>query len=141
MKITKSPSLSSDPKPKKNQYKEKFLVPGSTVNRHEFFEKYCHGHCTKAKAPYPNHCYGIGDLLREEELETCIHKDSLYSSYVVGHKHDGTWTCSCKGWIFKYRKLGEECDHIRKARKDPEKYRMAVENTSGTVNVLKDLLG
>jgi hypothetical protein len=27
-------------------------------------------------------------------------------------KKDGVWACSCKGWIFKYQKLGVDCKHL-----------------------------
>lgn len=33
--------------------------------------------------------------------------------YAVTEGVDGLWRCGCKGWIFKYRKLGLHCDHIR----------------------------
>jgi hypothetical protein len=32
--------------------------------------------------------------------------------YTVSVDDNGKWGCSCKGWIFKYRKQGLDCQHI-----------------------------
>jgi hypothetical protein len=28
----------------------------------------------------------------------------------------GLWTCGCKGWIFKYQKLNQDCFHIERVK-------------------------
>lgn len=140
---------------KKNPYKEKFLVPGETIQnctslgccgRTNAKYSYLNGYadmppCIKDVAIRLHRTYNLFNHLRE--MNKCPYKEKLGkpNDYVVSHKHNGTWSCSCKGWIFKWRKLGVDCEHIKEAKARPEKYRMAVENTGKTANIFKELLG
>lgn len=122
------------------KYKRKFLVPGDTP-KSSFFVDYCQN-CTEGKLPYPKRCRGIGSFISpyygKRPLDECIHKDKLFNQYIVSEPEEGPWQCSCKGWIFKYKKLGQDCDHIKRVKKDPKKFtEIPVENTGTTIEALK----
>lgn len=47
--------------------------------------------------------------------------NSQDGNYTVSEKRDGTWGCSCKGWIFQHKRkealgLDSDCDHIKRVK-------------------------
>lgn len=48
--------------------------------------------------------------------------NSQDGDYTVSEKWDGTWGCSCKGWIFQHKRWEERfgdgrCDHIKRVQR------------------------
>lgn len=106
---------------KKSRYKRKFLVPGNTIKRCRDFRDKCRKEYG-GKAP----CLLKHSYRRDESR--CTFSINKPNDYIVSERLDGTWACSCPAWKFRRK----ECDHIKTARREPEKYEIAKEFTGKT---------
>lgn len=116
------------------QYKQKFLVPSETL------KKDAHQTCRNCRGnsrDFPcNPRGGSGISFNYGPVyENCHTPDKLFAQYIVSETEDGRWECSCPAW--KFRRM--ECHHIRKAKANPEKYRIAKEFTGRTTDVLSKI--
>ena len=73
-------------------------------------------------------CKFFGELIQSRYGIYFKPKDYIVTEYI-----DGTWRCSCPHNIF--RRI--ECDHIREAKRNPEKYEIDPEFTGKTIEALR----
>jgi len=127
------------------EYKRKFLVEGNTILTCESFIKKCNKKyglhwgakpCT-IKTPTTRktrRTYARQFLYTRDETR-CPFRINKPRQYIVSETLDGEWQCSCPVWKFRR----EECHHIRKAKSNPEKYKIAKEHTGKTINTFTNL--
>jgi len=111
------------------QYKQKFLVPGDTIRDCWYFRKKCQKQYPSGRPP----CRVTSDWRRDETK--CPFPVNKPDEYIVAETEDGYWECSCPAW--KFRRI--ECHHIRKAKANQGKYRIAKEFTGRTTDVLSKI--
>ena len=126
------------------EYKRKFLVEGDTILICSDFLKKCnkrHGihwsdkPCTLKKPA--RRIYGAGGRthLYSRDESRCPFRINKPRQYIVSETLEGEWQCSCPVWKFRRK----ECHHIRKAKSNPEKYKIAKEHTGKTINTFTNL--
>lgn len=106
------------------KYKRKFKVPGDTIHDCWSFRKKCNKKYGDAKP-----CL-VGDRWRRDESK-CPFPINKPTEYIVSEMEDGTWRCSCPVWKFRR----QQCHHIDKAKRNPEKYEISVEFTGKLTDV------
>lgn len=109
---------------KESRYKRKFQVPGNTIKDCWDFRKKCRKKYGENKPCLVAHNY------RRDESK-CPFPIGKPNDYIVSEMKDGTWQCSCPAWKFRRK----QCDHIDKAKANPEKYEIAVEFTEKLTKV------
>jgi len=114
---------------KKQMYKRKFRVPGNTIQD-------CHYLCKNKIYEHPKPC-GISPYKYPMDYSKCLYPSKINQpvTYIVSETIDGRWVCSCPSSIF--RKM--ECDHIKTAKLNPDKYNIPVYVT-GTICEIADSL-
>ena len=126
------------------QYKRKFLVPGDTIKTCWDYRKQCdekYGTYYKSGTAYFNKskpCYSSSIPPFHDE-SNCPYPINKPIEYIVSETEDGEWQCSCKAWTT--HKPRQDCKHIIKAKANPEKYEIAVDWTSKSVETMKKVTG
>jgi len=129
------------------KYKRKFLVKGDTPRVCTDFKE-CKEYfaprsgkiedlppCIRDVAKQLNRTWNLWDSMRE--MQKCPYQDELGKprGYIVSEMEDGTWKCSCPQWKFRRK----ECHHIKRAKRNPEKYEIAKEFTGKTTEIVTKL--
>jgi len=123
------------------QYKRKFLVEGETIQTCDIIcpdkvDRPCYYYIQKTDF------YGRPYDELKQDINRCPVKWKLdkLNHYIVSETIDGKWECSCKGWIFKWRRLGKDCHHIELAKAHPEKYEIDKEMTEKGADIIRKAL-
>jgi len=130
---------------KLKKYKRKFLVPGDSPRDCSSFGcfngklySWIQGYdkmppCIRDVARKLRRTFNLWDDLKE--MDKCPHREELNkpNMYVVSEREDGKWECACPRWKFRR----EECHHIKKARRNPEKYEVDPEWTGKALDAIR----
>ena len=128
------------------QYRRKFLVPGETPRVGRYSRELCSELCgapflvAPPFGPNPNRINAPcvkGYLWGKPDYSKCRHPEKMFNQYLVGKTETGTWTCSCKAWTTTVPR--KDCKHIKKARRNPQRYEVPSGFTERAIKAVKRL--